>query len=169
MSSVVLSARNAVAVYVSDDGTLGMSAKLAFAVMLRFLPVRLLAVALGCVLDAFSLKSRTLCQNIDIGPVCNVACRLENSWVNYENVAKTNPESNKSTLKRGVSVEVGVSFGRNGQPLRPKCGCISAEILRLYQLYKAPVACFSLKIARYCSLKRQAASVLLKNQNPTNS
>lgn len=47
MSSVVLSARNAVAVYVSDVGTLVVSAKLAFAVMLRFLSVRLLAVALG--------------------------------------------------------------------------------------------------------------------------
>ena len=82
MSSAVLSACNAVAVYVSDVGTLVMSAKLAFAVILRFLPVRLLAVALGCVLDAFSLKSRTLCQNIDIGLVCNVACRLENICVN---------------------------------------------------------------------------------------
>ena len=75
MSSVVLSARNAVAVYVSDDGTLVMSAKLAFAVIFRFLPIRLSTVALCCVLDAFSLNSCTLCQNIDIGLVCNVACR----------------------------------------------------------------------------------------------
>ena len=47
MSSAVLAARNAVAVYVSDVGTLVVSAKLAFAVILRFLSVRLLAVALG--------------------------------------------------------------------------------------------------------------------------
>ena len=142
MSSAVLSARNAVAVYVSDVGTLGMSAKLAFAVIFRFLPIRLSTVALCCVLDAFSLNLRTLCQNIDIGLVCNVACRLENFWVNCGNVAKTNPESNKSTLERGVSAEMDVSFGRNGHPLRPKCDCISAEILRSYQLYKASAACF---------------------------
>ena len=79
---MLLSARNAVAVYVSDDGTLGMSAKLAFAVIFRFLPIRLSTVALCCVLDAFSLNSCTLCQNIDIELVCNVACRLENICVN---------------------------------------------------------------------------------------
>ena len=75
MSSAVLSACNAVAVYVSDDETLVMSAKLAFAVIFRFLPVRLSAVALGCVLGTFSLNSRTLCHNIDTELICNVACR----------------------------------------------------------------------------------------------
>ena len=120
MSSAVLSARNAVAVYGSDVGTLGMSAKLAFAVIFRFLPIRLSTVALCCVLDAFSLNLRTLCQNIDIGLVCNVACRLENFWVNCGNVAKTNPESNKSTLERGVSAETDIHFGRNVIAFPPK-------------------------------------------------
>ena len=56
LHAMLSSARNAVAVYVSDDETLVMSAKLAFAVIFRFLPVRLSTVALCCVLDAFSLS-----------------------------------------------------------------------------------------------------------------
>ena len=35
-----------------------------------------------------------------------------------------------------------------------------------FVFYKASDACFSLKIARYYSLKRQATSALLKKQNP---
>ena len=56
LHAMLLSACNAVAVYVSDDETLVMSAKLAFAVIFRFLPVRLSTVALCCVLDAFRLS-----------------------------------------------------------------------------------------------------------------
>lgn len=34
--------------------------------------------------------------------------------------------------------------------------------------YKASVACFQLKIARYYSQKKQATDALIKNQNPIN-
>ena len=148
MSSAVLSARNAIVCTQCCRGVcqwrwnIGYVCKVS---LCRYISVFACTLVDCCTLLCawrLQFKSRTLCQNIDIGLVCNVACRLENFWVSCGNVVKTNPENSKFTLKRGVSAEVDVSFGRNGQPLRPKCDCISAEILRSYQLYKALAACF---------------------------